>query len=117
METANLKEAYEGSYYTILGTGGELSAWTDGIANLWGSNGIGAPKAFYQTTGQAINDFARTKGSVGDPFPDDLTVIMVPLDGLHAGPLALFRLVAGDRWFDDIVNNMMDYDEDDEDGS
>ena len=27
---ANLREAYNGSYYTILGAGGDLQEWVDG---------------------------------------------------------------------------------------
>ena len=41
-----------------------------------------------------------------DPFPADLTVLTFPLEGLHLGKLALFRLRMEDRWFDDIIDNM-----------
>lgn len=41
-----------------------------------------------------------------DPFRDDLTVLTFPLDGLHVGKLAMFKLTMEDRWFDDVTDNM-----------
>lgn len=109
METANLATAFEGSYYTILGAGGDLSDWTKGIAEFLDERGIGIPQKFFTTTGKDINAFAEARGEVApdDHFPADLTVLMFPLDGLDGGKLAIFRLLAGDRWFDDVVNNMV----------
>lgn len=116
METANLASAFEGSYYTILGAGGDLSEWTEGISDVLAERGIGTPANFYTTTGAAINAFAEARGEVApdNHFPADLTVLMFPLDGLDGGKLAIFRLMAGDRWFDDVVDNMVDYAEEDD---
>lgn len=38
-------------------------------------------------------------------YQEDLTCLMFPLDGLDCGRLAMFRLRAQDKWFDDIVDN------------
>lgn len=121
MKTANLSEAYEGSYYTICGAGGDLAEWQSGITEALKE--IGIPTGWCQTTGGAINEFAATKGTVTNPFKDDLTVIMFAScgEGMDTGKLALFKLQMGDRWFDDIVDNMVtrtetyDYEYDEED--
>lgn len=115
MQTANLTDADHGSFYTILGVGGDLNDWTTGITECLVERGIGTPKEFYTTTGKAINEYAATKGEVTGPFADDLTVLMFPLDGLNGPKLAVFKMHAGDRWFDDIVTNMVDDPDDDED--
>lgn len=118
MLNADLVTAFEGSYYTILGVGGDLNEWVAGYTDMLQAAGCGTPAHWYTTTGQAINEYAATKGTVTDPFQPDLTVLMFTLDGLNGGILAMFRLQNGDRWFDDIVNNMADsgygYDEDED---
>lgn len=101
--TNGLEKAYEGSFYTILGAGGDLQEWQDGYEKLLEDNGIGKPTEWFQTTGAEINAFA---GENDNPFPDDLTCLLFPLDGLNVGKLAMFKLSMGDRWFDDVVDNM-----------
>lgn len=116
MEKANLAQAYEGSYYTIVGTGGDLAEWQTGVEEELEKRGVGKPAAWFQTTGGAINDYAAEHGEVTDPFPADFTCLMFSLDGLNGAKLAVFKLLAGDRWFDDIVDNMVETaDDDDED--
>lgn len=101
------ESAYRGSFYTILGAGGDLAKWTDGYDKLLVERGIGKPTTWYRTTGAAINRYAVSDGSTnGDPFADDLIVLMFPLDGLDLGKLAFFRIQKMDRWFDDIIDNM-----------
>ena len=102
MEKANLQKAYEGSYYTICGCGGDLKEWTDGYSNLMHEAGIGRPSRFFITKGKDVND---TFGIWADPFPPELKILMFPLDGLNVGKLAMFKLQMGDRWFDDIIDN------------
>lgn len=104
---ADLDAAFNGSYYTILGAGGDLNEWVAGYNGLLQQAGIGTPAGWFTTTGQAINEYAATKGTVGDPFADDLTCLMFQLDGLNGGALAMFKLQMQDRWFDDIVGNMV----------
>lgn len=117
MEKADLAQAYDGSFYTILGTGGDLAEWRTGVEHELEKRGIGKPAAWFQTTGGAINEYAAQHGEVTDPFPADLTCLMFPLSGLNGAGLAIFKLMAGDRWFDDIVQNMVESaDDDDEDG-
>ena len=110
MKTANLKEAYEGSHFTILGAGGDPEDWMNGYNTMLEAEGIGTPTEWFQTTGGAINNYAATKGYVADPFNEGLTILTFPLDGLNVGKLALFKLGMGHRWFDDIIDNMVDLD-------
>ena len=106
MKTTSHQDAYQGSHYTICGAGGDLNEWVNGYNKLLAEEGIGTPTTWAQTTGENINNYAATQGEVTDPFPADLTVLTFPLEGLHLGRLALFRLRMEDRWFDDIIDNM-----------
>ena len=118
METANLDTAFKGSYYTILGAGGDLNEWVAGYNEMLRDGGIGTPAEWFTTTGGDINAYAATRGEVTNPFADNLTCLMFKLDGLNGGALAMVKLQMQDRWFDDIVNNMVagpaDDDEDEE---
>lgn len=107
MNATSHQDAYEGSYYTILGAGGDLGEWVADYNKLLAEEGIGTPTSWSKTTGESINNYAATHGEVTDPFKDDLTILTFPLDGLHVGKLALFRLRMEDRWFDDIIDNMV----------
>lgn len=105
METNNtlFNNAYEGSYYTIIGCGGDLNDWKVGYEELLAKEGVGKPKEWHSFTGADMNDEYSLTGE--NRYPDDLTFLCFPLDGLDIGKLAMFKLRMGDRWFDDIVNN------------
>ncbi len=95
--------AYKGSYYTILGCGGDLDEWTTGYTKLLEEGAIGTPKQFITFSGADMN---MNYGLIGNnAYKDDLTCLMFPLDGLDAGRLAMFKLRMRDRWFGDIVDN------------
>lgn len=104
---ARLRHAYRGSYYTVLGAGGDLEEWFDGYEAMMTQQGIGTPGKWLITTGEEVNWFMYGQGEVSDDdlFRDDLTILMFPLEGLNVGKLASFRLGMGDRWFDDVVDN------------
>lgn len=105
----NLKSAYDGSYYTITGAGGDLQEWIDGYNGMLKEQGIGQPKEWFQCKGKDINrEYSLTR------FPDDLTFLLFPLDGLDAPKLAVFKIRMEDRWFDDIVDNAVRLEDDDE---
>nr|AMP56814.1 hypothetical protein [uncultured bacterium] len=106
MKTTCLNDAYQQSHYTILGAGGDLDEWVAGYNKLLTEQGIGTPTCWSQTTGENLNNYAATHGEVTDLFQDDLTVLTFPLDGLHVGKLAMFKLTMEDRWFDDVTDNM-----------
>lgn len=112
VETADLQAAYNGSWYFIAGCGGALSEWVEGVEGALAELEIGRPVAWYQTTGEAVNAYAGAGNT--DPFPGDLTCLLYPLDGLDVGKLAMFKLRMGDRWFDDVIDNMRP--QDDEEG-
>jgi len=101
----DLSRAVEGSFYTICGAGGDLDEWIEGMTKMLIEAEIGAPKAWYKTTGAAVNAFAQPFRRT-DWFPSDLQILLFPLDGLDVARLAIFRLRAEDRWFDDIIANM-----------
>lgn len=98
-----LQEVYDGSCYTICGCGGNITEWTDGISDLMEKQGIGKPNTFYTFDGKLINEFA---GPNGDPFKKELIALAFSHEGLDIGKLAMFKLMMGDRWFDDIIDNM-----------
>jgi hypothetical protein len=100
---ADLSAAYDGSYYFIAGTGGDLMDWVNGYHDMFLDLEIGWPIAWYKTTGKAVNEFA---GENDNPFPDDLTCLLFPLDGMKIGKLAMLKLTMQDRWFDDVIDNM-----------
>lgn len=103
IEMDTLDKAYNGSYYTITGAGGDLTQWEEAIQNLLNKENIGQVKEFITFKGQDMNDKYHLKGTVA--YPNDLTFLAFPLDGLDVGKLAMFKLKMGDRWFDDIVDN------------
>ena len=107
----DLKKAHSGSYYTIIGAGGDLQEWVDGYEKILAEKEIGKPSKWFQTTGGAINLFATEKRggelAKGDKFKNDLVCLMFPLDGLNSGKLAMLKLQMQDRWFDDIIDNMV----------
>lgn len=108
METLeDLSVAERGSFYTIRGIGGDLAEWEEGIPKVLREAEIGTPTALYLTTGEAVNAYVGTiPNPERDKFPDDLLLLMFPLDGLNIVKLALFRLMYGDIWFDDMVRKM-----------
>lgn len=104
-DISDLSVAMSGSWYTILGVVNPQE-YIDGYEGLLAEEGIGKPEAWYKTTGKDVNLFAGTAVAYDDQFPDDLTILMFPLDGLNVGKLAMFKLRMQDRWFDDIIDNM-----------
>ena len=97
------KEAYNGSYYTIVGCAGDLDEWIAGYRELLGDRGIGKPEKFITFNGKDMNEVYGLTGN--NAYNDELTFLMFRLDGLVVPKLASFRLMAQDRWFDDIVDN------------
>lgn len=109
-DVADLKAAYEGSYYFIAGTGGSLEEWISGYEDLMKQQEIGTPTHWFRTNGATVNNFASQRSGFmiapDDQFPGDITCLLFPLNGLHTGRLAMFKLQMQDRWFDDVIQNM-----------
>ena len=103
IQNEKLRKAYEGSYYTIEGTGGDLQEWKDGYADLMRKESIGKPTEWIEFTGKDMNEEFHLTGD--NRYPDDLHFLAFPLDGLDVGKLAIFKLRMEDRWFTDIVDN------------
>jgi hypothetical protein len=108
----DLSVAMDGSYYFIAGAGGDLNEWVEGYAKMmheWEAGDIGEPCEWFQTTGAAVNHFAEHGGhdvADRDHFPDDITCLLFPLDGLNMSLLPIFKIAMEDRWFDDVIQNM-----------
>lgn len=100
---ALLDEAYNGSWFTVEGAGGDLQEWEDGLNEMLAEAGVGKPTKYVTFTGKQVSDHFGFEGS--NRYPDDLTLLCFPLDGLDVGKLAMFKLRFGARWFDDIVDN------------
>ena len=98
-----LDKAYNGSYYTITGVGGDINEWKEGYQDLLNKENIGQIKEWIEFIGKDMND----KYNLNDEnkYQDDLHFLAFPLDGLDANKLATFKLRMQDRWFDDIVDN------------
>lgn len=108
-DTDTLEVAVQGSWYFIAGAGGDLDEWVTGYEKLLAEQEIGKPTQWWKTNGSTVNLFAtRRKGTIvrDDCFKGDLVCLLFPLDGLHVGRLAMFKLQAQDRWFDDVIGNM-----------
>lgn len=100
---AVFKEAYEGSYYTITGCGGDINEWVKGYNNELSKRGIGRIDKFYLFYGRDMHANYGLSGN--NAYPDELTFLMFANDGLVIPKLAMFKYAMQDRWFDDIVDN------------
>ena len=100
-----LQKAYDGSYYTITGCGGDLEEWKEGYEKMLAAENIGKPAEWIDFTGKDMNTIYNLTGL--NAYPEDLHFLAFPLDGLEIGKLAMFKLAMRDRWFDDIVDNNM----------
>ena len=103
IQKADLQAAYKGSYYTIIGAGGDLQEWVDGYNKLLEEQGIGKPQAWFKATGAQVNKEFGLTGN--EAFKARLHLLFFPLDDLDMGKLAIFKLREGDRWFDDVIDN------------
>lgn len=103
--SVNFDELYKGSYYTIIGCGGDLEEWKKGYTNLLQEKEIGTIKEWVTFKGADVNSKYKLTGD--NRFKDDLTFLAFPLDGLDVSKLALFKLEMNDRWFDDIISNTL----------
>lgn len=98
------KKIYDGSWYTIIGCGGDLEEWKNGYNKLLNEHGIGIPTEWIHFTGKEMNEEYDLDGDY--KYPNGLNFLAFSLEGLDIGKLAMFKLYMGDRWFDDIVDNM-----------
>lgn len=97
------QKMYDGSYYTIVGCGGDLNKWKQGYQNMLNESEIGIIKEWYEFTGKDMNKEYNLTGT--NAYQDDLHFLAFPIDNLNVNKLAIFKLHMNDRWFDDIVDN------------
>ena len=106
VDSSEFDKMYDEWYFTIEGAGGDLNDWVNGIQEMLNGEGIGTVKEFVTFKGKDMNDFYELTGI--NRYPNDLTFLAFPLDGLDTGKLAMFKLQFGARWFTDIVDNNID---------
>ena len=63
MKKVNLKDAYNGSYYTIEGAGGDLQEWVDGYNSMLEEQGIGKPIEWFTCKGRDVNEEFGLEGT------------------------------------------------------
>lgn len=97
------QKMYDGSYYTIIGCGGDPSEWKQGYQDMLNKSDIGTIKEWYEFTGDDMNKEYNLTGT--NAYKDDLHFLAFPIDNLNVNKLAIFKLHMNDRWFDDIVDN------------
>lgn len=103
----DLQKAKDGSYYTVVGAGGDLQEWLEGYQEIFDTEGIGTISEWFQTSGAAVNHFSGVEYGSPNAFPADLVILLFPIDGLNPGKLAMLKLRMQDRWFDDVIDNMV----------
>lgn len=101
------EKAYQGSWYTLTGVNGNLKEWVEVYSKMLVEKGIGIPTEFITFKGSDMNEYYGLFGSVA--YPSTMQFLAFSLDGLEIYGLAAFKLWAGDRWFDDIVDNNEDH--------
>lgn len=108
------EKAYNGSYYTITGCGGDLNEWKNGYQEMLDKKEIGKIQEWITFTGKDMNEEYGLTGN--NAYKDEITFLAFPLTGLNVGRLAVLKIALNDRWFDDIVDNnrRIQYPEEDE---
>ena len=110
---ADLDELYQKSQSTIIGAGGDLKEWIDGISDWMKENDLGEMKGITTYKGADVNAAYGLKGN--NRFPDDVTFLSWTNDGIkNIGKYAVQRFGLGIRWFDDIIDNSVDHNENEE---
>lgn len=103
-------EAYKGNYYTIIGCGGNLNEWKEGYAKLLKDAKIGTIRHWIEFKGADMN---RVYGLMGtNAYQSDLQFLAFRLEeDMNIGKLSILKLQLRDRWFNDIVDNNMQHQE------
>lgn len=90
---------------TMVGAGGDLQEWINGLTGILVERGIGKPQSWFTWNGELVNQTYVLEGD--NRFQDDLTFLAFSLDGLDVGKLAIFKLEFGLRWLDDLIENSL----------
>lgn len=98
-----MQKAYDDSWFTILGAGGDINEWKKGIQDLLDENNIGKIQEWAVFTGKELNKELRLTGN--NAYPDNLIILCFSIDGLNTDKLATFRVRFEGHWFDDVAEN------------
>lgn len=99
---------YNKSYYTIMGTGGDLDKWVAGYNEWLVESGCGTPVNWITFKGKDVNKWYKLEGNA---YPDDLVFLAFPLDNLNLERLAIFRIKHKDVWFNDMIDHVIEHEE------
>ena len=100
-----IKEVYNNSYSTILGAGGDLQEWVDGISKWMKENDFGEMSNIVTFKGKDVNDIYGFEGD--NRFQDDLIILAWANNKIKLNRYCIPRLQMGIRWFNDIIDNTL----------
>lgn len=100
---SDLDKLYKGSYSTILGAGGPIEEWIDGISDWMKENDLGEMSDIYVFKGSDVNKKYGLSGK--NQFKNDLVILAWSNNKINMSKYAVKRLSMGIRWFDDIIDN------------
>jgi hypothetical protein len=115
IEKANLHEAYNGSFYTLSGVyENKIDEWIEKYEARLNEAHIGTPAKWYYATAEDVNKYFKLTPVRDDKYPafperEDFNLLMFPLDNLDIEKLSMFKIYNEDRWFDDIINNRLNF--------
>lgn len=98
-----IKEVYNNSYSTILGAGGDLQEWVNGITEWMKENNFGEMSNIVTFKGKDVNKIWDLKDN--NKLPNDLTILAWSNDKIDLNKYCISRMQMGIRWFDDIIDN------------
>lgn len=99
----DFEKMYAGSWFTVIGAGGDIDEWKEGLQKMLDEENIGTIQEWAVYSGEDMNELGHLTDD--NAYQDNLTFLSFSLDGLDAMKLAMFKIRFGARWFDDIVDN------------
>jgi len=101
-----LKEIYMKSQSTIVGAGGPIQEWIDGISEWMKENDFGEMSGIVVFKGKDVNRIWNLEGN--NRFQDDVTFLSWSNDKIkNMNRYCIERFKMGIRWFDDIIDNSL----------
>ena len=90
----------------LVTTEDSLSQVSDWLKN---KDALTSEPSFYVITGKFMSDYYELTGT--NRYQDDLNIVSVDTDCINLGKVIIARFESGGRWFDDIVDNNEDCEE------
>jgi hypothetical protein len=99
-------EAYNGSYYTIIGCGGNLEEWKEAYTKFLHDSNIGelTENDWIEFSGKDLTEIFELTGD--NAYNANLQCLAFSLKNItNITALSIMKVYQNDRWFDDIVDN------------